>query len=332
MRFLTILVAALALLYAGYWLVGSAAAERGARAALEGLRAEGWQVEYSALDTRGFPSRFDTTIAEPTLRDPRTGLGWRAPFLQAFALSYAPNRVILVWPERQEILLPGQTLAVTSADMRASAAIAADTALPLDAVTLEAQQIALASDLGWTAKADSLLAAFRDAGARPGLYDVFAEMRGIRLPDALRRALDPADDLPPALDLLRLDAELALDRPLDRHAGGAGAAAPRLEALALRDLRLAWGDTILRATGELAIDRAGVPSGEIRLEARGWRAAIRALAGAGALDADLARTYERMAEALAAGDPEGALDLTLTLRDGMMRLGPVPLGPAPRLP
>ncbi len=330
MRFLTILVAALALLYAGYWVVGSIATDRAARAGLDGLRDQGWQVDYAALDTRGFPSRFDTTLTELAITDPQTGIGWRAPFLQAFALSYAPNRVIVVWPDRQEVLLPGQTLTIRSGDIRASAAVAPDTALPLDAVTLEADEVVVASDLGWQAEFASALAAFRDAGGRPGLYDVFAEVRAIGLPQDLRRALDPDGALPQAVDLLRLDAGLGLDRPLDRHAGAAGDAGARIEALTLRDLRLSWGEIALRATGTLAIDRAGLPEGEIAIDAQGWRRVIAGLSGAGLLDPEIARTYLRVGEALVAGDPDDRLSLTLAFRNGTIWAGPVPLGPAPR--
>ncbi|WP_439117971.1 DUF2125 domain-containing protein, partial [Nereida ignava] len=78
---------AAAVLWAGYWFVGSTAAERGAKAWFADRSAQGWVADYDSIETRGFPSRFDTTINALELADPRTGWAWSAPFFQVFALS-----------------------------------------------------------------------------------------------------------------------------------------------------------------------------------------------------------------------------------------------------
>ena len=103
MKFLLGLVTALAVLYGGYWFVGQRAVERGAAAAFDQMAADGWEATHAGISTIGFPSRFDTTVTAPRLVDMATGVGWEAPWIQVFALSYLPNEVIALFPEEQAI-------------------------------------------------------------------------------------------------------------------------------------------------------------------------------------------------------------------------------------
>ena len=326
MRFLTILVAVLGALYFGYWFVGSTALERGANGWLDEMRLSGWDVRYDDLNTRGFPSRFDTTLTNPDFRDPVSGIGWQAPFLQVLALSYRPNQVIAVWPPTQDIILPGETLTLQSVGLRASAAVAAAAALPLDAVTVEVGAAALISSRGWDVSIAKGLLAFRDAGLAPGQYDAFGEVTEIALPSVLLQVLDPARLMPIDVALLRLDAGISFDRPLDRFAGSEGG--PRLTRITLREMRLTWGTVSVNATAELLVDAQGVPEGEISLVAANWEQMIALATNAGLIDAAAAPGFERAASAMANGSDR--IDARITIENGFMAWGPVPLGPAPR--
>jgi len=326
MRFLTILVAVLGALYFGYWFVGSTALERGANTWLDDLRASGWNVRYDDLSTRGFPSRFDTTLTNPDFRDPVSGIGWQAPFFQVLALSYRPNRVIAVWPPTQDIILPGETLTLQSDGLRASAAVAAATALPLDAVTVEVGAAELISSRGWDVSIARGLLAFRDAGGAPGQYDAFGEVAEIALPSSLVQVLDPARLMPAQVSLLRLDAGISFDRPLDRFAGVEGG--PRLTRITLREMRLTWGTVALNATADLTIDSNGVPEGDIALVAANWEQLITLATKAGLIDPAAVPGFTRAASAMANGSDR--IDATIKLENGFMSWGPVPLGPAPQ--
>ena len=101
MRVLLGVTALLGALWAGYWVVGSSAAQSGMADWFDERRAEGWVAEYDDLAVRGFPNRFDAGFTEISLADPGTGLAWQAPFFQLLALSYKPNHVIAVWPDEQ---------------------------------------------------------------------------------------------------------------------------------------------------------------------------------------------------------------------------------------
>ena len=52
----------------------------------------------------------------------------------------------------------------------------------------------------------------------------------------------------------------------------------------------------------------------------------------GLVKPDIAPTVERMLEVIAAQSPDlDVINITLSCQDGRMSLGPLPLGPAPRL-
>lgn len=324
MKALTIVMATLATLWSGYWFAATTAVARGTAGLVETLRANGWQVSYSDLGTAGFPNRIDTTVTD--LRLSRAGTGWDVPFFQVFALSYRPNQVIAVWPPEQKIDLAGERLTVTSEGLRASASVTAALALPLDQITAETGPLRVASDAGWTLALDRALLAFRQAGPGAADYDAFGEGAGIALPAPLVARLDPQGRLPATIAVLRLDAGLRFDRPLDRFIGEGGAL---LTGLTLRDMRLVWGDVTLSGAGDLVIDTLGVPEGRITVSATNWRALIGMAVAAGVLSPETAPTWERMGDTIAAGGER--LDIPVTFQGGMMSVGFIPLGPAPRL-
>ncbi len=105
MRRLTIIVLALAAIYGAYWVFGASMVERTATSRAELMRLEGWKIDYDDLSTRGFPSRFDTTVTALDVEIPSGDLAWSAPFVQALSLAYKPNEVILALPESQTITL-----------------------------------------------------------------------------------------------------------------------------------------------------------------------------------------------------------------------------------
>jgi hypothetical protein len=325
MRILTIAVAAVAVLYGGYWFAAQAAARQGALRLADNLRAAGWSVDYATLGVAGFPNRIDVTVTGLAIGDPATGIGWTAPEFLVAALAYAPNRVIAVWPAEQELRLPGETIAVAAEGLRASAAVGAATALPLDRVTAESGALHLRSDRGWEAGLGRMLAAVRRAGPGPADYDVFAEAAAVAPPGAISAALDPGGTLPAVIDRIRLDARVTLSRPLDRFAADGAV----VTAIALRQAEFVWGPVRLSLTGDLALDAEGFPEGRLTVGAAGWDRLIAMAVAAGLLSAEAAPGWQRAAEAAASGASE--LSAPIILSGGRIAFGPIPLGPAPRL-
>lgn len=72
MRKLIVFALVAATLYGGYWFVGRSQIQTQLTLALEDADAGAYDVGYGSLKTRGFPSRFDTTITEFEFTDPAT--------------------------------------------------------------------------------------------------------------------------------------------------------------------------------------------------------------------------------------------------------------------
>lgn len=323
MRKLTILVLTIAAIYAGYWFIGANAAEKGTRAALEQLQANGWSVQTNSVDTRGFPSRFDTTIKDLELTSPDQAYGWNAPFVQALALSYKPNQMIFVFPQTQELQLGGQKMTLNTEGFRASAAVAASPAAPLTNVTAELSSASLKLSPDTALQLGKSLAALRPSTATDYSYDAFLDIADIGLPQPLVSALS---GYPAAISQLTVDTNVTLDRRLDRHL--IGATSPRMDAMVLNALTLRWGTTTVQGKGSLAIDVSGIPTGQITLSLRNWDQLITAAAQLGLIEQGLVQTAQTMAHTLAMGSD--TLDLPLVFENGLVRIGPLPLGPAPR--
>jgi hypothetical protein len=337
MRILLALVALSSALWGGYWFVGSRALIHQVDAAQARAQAAGLAARFQA-EVTGFPNRFDLTLNDLTLQDPASGVGWQAPFFQLFALSYQPHKMIAVWPHRQVVTTGVQEITVTSDDMRASFAVRAAAALPLDRVIFVAGNLTLAAGSQGATLRDLRLA-LRAVDDQPNTYDLGAEITGLR-PDPAYLApilarLPANQPLPDTIDTLHLEGFLALDRPLDRFAAQDAArnrALPEPRSLRVRNARLIWGDLDVTATGTLAVGPDGLLSGRIEMRATGWQVLVPLATAAGLIRPEIAPTYANALQVLAdLSPPLDQVEVPLTLADGQMRLGPLPLGPAPRL-
>jgi len=168
---------------------------------------------------------------------------------------------------------------------------------------------------------DSLLAALRRAVDDDPAYDAFVDLRDITLPDN-------TDTLPGPIDRIMLDAQVLFDRELDR-ANMAEPVPPLVTDITINDALLLWDSMQIKATGALAVDVSGYLEGEVELRVRAWEQMLRLAADSGVIEAGVMQTYMSMASGLAQGDAE--LVLPLTLSNGAVRMGFVPLGPSPRL-
>ncbi len=319
----------LALLWMGWWVVGSTLLERSLTSWIEERQREGWVAEYSDLSVRGFPNRFDTRIADLTLADPATGIAWQAPFFQILQLSYRPNSAILVWPDNHSFATPWQSVEIQSDRARGSIALRPTPSLELDRSTVVLDEVVVSSSLGWQTALKEARFSVGQAAA-PNSYRLGAEMTDLSPADATIDALNPTGLLPDLIDRLRLDATLDLTAPLDRHV--IEDERPQITRIALDDLSAKWGDATFRAAGLLDIDAAGIPEGDITIRAQEWRRILDMAVGSGALAQGFLPLIDSTLELMAglSGSPDD-LDATLSFRNGRVSFGPIPLGPAPRI-
>lgn len=321
MRVLTGIVVALALAWSAYWVLGARAADRAARALIDTRAQAGQIATYDDLSVRGFPSRFDITLTAPRFGDPARGLVWQAPFVQILSLSYKPWHLILALPPDQQIDAWGQQLSLRSEKLQASVVVRPTGGQPLDRLTMVGTGLTLLSAGGWQAAADSLRLASRSTGDTT--HQVAIDMTALA-PDP---ALVAATGLPATLTTAHAEATLALSAPL---ALGSADRPVRVDGLTLDTANLRWGSVTLTASGSLRSDPMGRAEGRIDLVIRDWRPLLPLLSQA--IPGSTPTTLDSLMTGLAGatGTPD-SLSLPLTFAEGQMRLGPLPLGPAPAL-
>lgn len=330
MRKLIVVVLVSATLWGGYWFVGSRAVESGLTAWISQQRGNRLDIDYTSLKTRGFPNRFDTSIQNIAIENPQTGVSWSAPFFQIFALSYKPNHIIAFWPNEQTIQTPNEKIDITSDQIKASVVFDPGTTLTLNRSSFELDQLGLISDLGWSTKIGSGLFASRQIPDRKNSHGVALNLTDIRPSAEILATLDPKSSLPKVIRNLNIDTVLEFDMPLDRFA--LEGQPPRVKTFNLTALKFNWGKLDIQADGKININRAGVLNGRVNLSTKDWRQLLKLAVAADVVKKNISQTVENALEIMAqmSGDPK-TLETPLIFNNGRMSLGPIPLGPAPRL-
>jgi hypothetical protein len=314
----------LGLLWAGYWYVGSRQVKLGVEGWFAQQQAAGLVAENRGIAVAGFADRFDLTVTEPHLADPESGWGWRAPFAQVFAMTWKPWQLIAALPNSQEVDTPdGQKITLGSTRLMASLLSRPNFTLPLERAVLEAEAVTLTSDHGWSASADKVVLAAQNDPTRSNSLRLGAEISNLGLP-ALLASLP---ELGPKISTLHLDAKMGFTAPVTLTL-----APTQVADLNLTSAQLTWGSLDLSAKGSITADANGYATGKFDLKVKNWRILPRLVVALGLVPP---RNEETVARGLAflaklSPDPE-TLSLPVTFRDGMTLLGPLPIGPAPRL-
>ncbi len=325
-RLLFVIVTAAAL-YAGYWFIGSSGATASFERWFEDRRTEGWVAEVESIETHGFPSRFDTTLTDISLADPDTGVAYAAPFLQIFALSYKPEHLIAVWPNEQSISSPFGKADITSTDMRASLILEKSTSLALEKTNFVADTVAVKMDSGEEfGAAKGLLAVERIASVQPS-YHFGVDLKDVILPEPKGLRLE-AGILPKALEYARGDVTASFSAPWDLQS--LQTARPQPTRIDVKLIEAKWGQLELRLAGGFDVDSQGRATGQITIKAQNWRDILALGVATGAVPQQLQRPIDQGLSLLSGlSGNRNTLDLPLTLDNGQMKLGPIPIGPAP---
>ena len=317
---------AVAGLYSGYWLAGSALLERGAAMALESARAEG-RGDAATFETGGFPARFALNLTRPELADPAAGWHWSAPAAQLWAPGWSPLELHLDTPAEQNLTIGGQRFVLSNSLGSGWLRLGLAPDLPLTGAQAELRDVALRPD---AATQPSLAVARIDAEARltdePATYRLTAEIAELTLPPGtMARALGAP--LPDRIDALTLEATLRLDAPLSSTAQ---TTPPKIKEIELKTLALDWAGRGLSADGTLRITATGQPEGTIQISTAEWRDWLDIAVAAGWVEARRLPALIGLGTYIAQNNG-GMLKVPLAFQNGRVSLGPVPLGPAPVL-
>lgn len=328
MRKLIVVVLLAAFAYGGYWFVGKSQIQARLTEALQTIDDGPVNLTYSSLHTRGFPSRFDTTITDLVFEDPALSARWSSPTFQLFALSYRPNEVIAVFDREQILSVNDQDYTLFTNDMRASGRVRPNAALTFQTATIEMDNPRLRNASGAELAMASVLAAMRLTPDTEQTYDIFLEAKSIVLPQDMRALIDPQNLQPPIIQYLRLDSDAKLTMPIALTSD----VQPQIASISISEFALIWGDMSLSAIGDVLPDAAGVLNGSITISARNWSQAVDLAVATGALPQDRKFLATQIAGSLdETPHIADTLTVTLSITDGNMMLGGFPLGLAPRL-
>ncbi len=330
MRKLILLIVVAALLYGGYWFVGRSQIQDRLTEALIQADEGAYDVTYSSLKTRGFPSRFDTTVTDFNFADPATGTEWTAPLFQLLALSYRPNEVIAIFPPEQSFTINGTEIVLQTDDMRASGKVRANATLSFQDATVTMDAPRFITDDGGQLVMANVLAATRLTPDTTQSYDMFIEAHAIELPENIRRFIDPSNLQPPLVQTLRFDSDATLSAPLELLSPDGDA--PAVETLSIKEFAVTWGEISLTAIGDIEPNDYGVPSGSISISARNWQQGLDLAVANGMVEANRRFLVTEIANNLdETPHIPDTLTLTLTITNGIMSLGGLSLGSVPSL-
>ncbi|MBB5514310.1 hypothetical protein FHS89_000308 [Rubricella aquisinus] len=324
----TMLLAGLALLigWSAYWWLAASSLRNGIDDWLTARQADGWIAEYADLGISGYPSRVDARFDDLALADPARGWAWSAPAFQILALSYRDDQVILAFPGEQSLATPRGRVTVSGAPLRASVNLTEDQVVQ--------RLVAEADDLTLTMEGDQITAtrmilATEEQG-QPRIQRLGLTGEGI-MPSAALRELGAGIGLADTpIERVTLDATATFAAP--PGLAQLGDAPPALDALSIADLSVTWAMLSIRAQGMLTADANGFASGEIALRLRNWQEMLDMAVAAGAIRADVAPALQFALGLMAGlGGDRDALDATVSFRDGVMAIGPVVIGTAPRM-
>ncbi|WP_322895284.1 MULTISPECIES: DUF2125 domain-containing protein [unclassified Yoonia] len=313
-----------ALIYSLYWFGVSQLLQTGVQRASAVLAEDGVDLTVGSVTTTGYPARFHTDLRDLRLVHP--DWTWQAPQVRLQADSYRPLTVDVTFPQEQIISVAEQELRVSSDDGTAAVTLRPTGMLGLDRASLAITQMQVMSDAGWQLGLGQVTARLVHMGGPDAVYDVDFGVAQVTLPSGLLDQIDPDGSLGAELQSIAGAAHMTLAAPLDRNVQGSF---PDIDHLDLRDLQVAWGPVMAEMSGEIAINAAGVPSGQIILRSGQWQILLAVLTRAGVIDERVATTMTRVARFMA--DADGVLSVPVAFRDGVMLVGPVPVGPAPVL-
>ncbi|WP_010138597.1 DUF2125 domain-containing protein [Oceanicola sp. S124] len=331
MKRLLIVIALLAALWSGYWWIGASRLQDEATGWMAARRAEGWQLDHADFGVTGFPNRFDMVWRNLAVADPDSGLAVELPEFAIFALSYKPNHVIAAWPQTFGLRTLEDRFQIQSETMRASLVMKPNTALELQRAqfTLDRLQLDKPGQPAFAGSGPLSLAMMQDE-AEEARYRLGLSAEAVKLPEGVVARMAADKGLPEQIRALTLDAHVTFERPWDIHA--LQDARPQPRRVELHQARAEWGELMLQLSADLDVDAGGVPRGDVHVQARNWREMLQMAVNLGALDERLAQTAERALSSMAGmGGNPNSLDLSLTLEDGRIWLGFIPLGPAPRI-
>lgn len=317
----------LAVLWSGWWFVASTGLQGGLQGWLEDRRAEGWEAQAETIARTGFPLRIGARMQGMMLDDPATGAALRVPRVTLSTPVYWPGYATVTLPaEAITLTAPQGTLTLTSEGAQADLRLRPGRALELESLRGTAREGRLDLVEGRVLGFDALEATVQQTGD-PRSYDVDLGITGFAPGSILRQALRLPHIMPDAFDVLEADMTLTFQRPWDRTALEDSRPQPRQ--ITVTRMEAMWDDLRVALRADLDVAEDGVLDGTLTLQAENWQRMLELASTGGTLTPQMRSQIENGLNLLSGG--AGTLDVTITVDQGRMRMGFIPLGSAPRI-
>jgi len=313
--------------WSGVWVWAKGQAESRMDAAVQALNQAGWQLSWKDRKVGGYPFRMDITLTDVRVREP-SGWAAEAPRIEGEAFMHAITHWLIAAPDGLTFIRPqGGPVAVGGRLIRASL-----THLDAHPPSFSFEGVKLTFTPAPGAEPFALSSADRvEFHLRAGPDDqggVFARVDNgkARLSGLFARV---AGDKPISIvwnsTLSKMSAFAGPDWPRAvRHWADAGGS------MTVRQTSVTAGDALLGSkSGSLSVDRNGRLLGVLDVSLRQAPRALNAMGAEGVIAPEAAQAAAAVAEAR---QGTGAVaQATLNFQAGRTTLGPVALGPAPKI-
>jgi hypothetical protein len=313
--------------WSGFWLYARSEAARRIDQGAEGLRARGYEIAWKERRITGWPYRLRITLTEATIREP-SGWALASPEVSAETYLHALDRWMINLDRGLTFTRPiGGPVAITGERIRASLG-GIDKTPPR--IGFEAVNVAFAPAPG--AQPYPISAAKRvDLRIGPGPDDQAAVLFKVdqaraRLSGLLARIAGEAPiGVTWEATLSKASALAGPDWPSAVRAWTAAGGR-----MSLRQVGMTAGEAVIGAqSGELTVGPDGRLRGSVAASLRQAPRALAAMGETGVISPEAAGAAAAVAEARQA---QGELArATITFEAGQTTLGPVRIGPAPRV-
>jgi hypothetical protein len=330
LKWAAIVVVAALVLWVGYWFAARQAATMAFDRAFASLVANERDLACDQTVLSGFPLRLDLDCGSLAFNDRKAGAIVTAARLTATAPLYRPGRVEAVIAGPMTIEAPDQRVSLNASWGDAVAVVDAGFG-GLNGATVDLQAVEIVPGAGKNrmpfTRASANSATISALPASSGDYRFTVDVTGL--------ALQPkkGDALPPMAidaDVTALDFGRSLGTDPGRTLAEWLADGAQLQ---VDRLTVAMGEATAGATGRLLISPDGLISGDVTMRIVGLDAIPALAERLGLGSRDRLQNIIGMAGAIMrpAPDNPAARDVPVTIRDGVARIGFIPLGTIPRL-
>jgi len=276
---------------------------------VEGWRAAGYDIDWSSMESGGFPFKVELVFSDPAVASPADAepWSWRGETLRVSLRPWALTSLTIA--PRGAHSMTTRDYGVVDAEAENFKMRVTSDAIGLRTVTITSGYIAAVRRLnGETLCAVSSISIYLERMADDaGLYQLIGQAA-----DPEWTAANGAAPVSISLQAALSEADvLGAHRDLDARAISAWAQAGGR--ITVDDARLDWDDASIGASADLTVDRNGQWNGAVTLTSSSPSTALGKLAALGAMAPSEARQIGAAAEVLAA---LGQDSIPITVRDG----------------